>query len=42
MAWLIATGCSFCMIMLDDAAKAVGKDEEIKIKDIAELLAEQL
>ena len=38
----VATGCSFCMIMMDDAAKVVGKDEEIKIKDIAEILDQSL
>ena len=38
----IATGCSFCMIMMDDAAKVAGKDEEIKIKDIAEILDQAL
>jgi Fe-S oxidoreductase/nitrate reductase gamma subunit len=38
----VATGCSFCMIMMDDAVKVAGKEEQIKIKDVAELLDESL
>jgi Fe-S oxidoreductase/nitrate reductase gamma subunit len=39
---IIATACSFCMIMLDDASKVRGKEERIQIKDIAELVADSL
>ncbi|MFQ5864878.1 MAG: heterodisulfide reductase-related iron-sulfur binding cluster [bacterium] len=39
---LAATACPFCNIMLDDARKAKGKEEEIDVKDIAELVAEAL
>lgn len=35
----LAVGCPFCMIMLSDAA---GSDSEMLVKDIAELLAEQI
>jgi Fe-S oxidoreductase len=38
----IATGCPFCMTMMSDGIKDRGKDEEIVVKDIAELIAEQL
>lgn len=38
----IATGCPFCMTMLSDGIKDRGQDENIKVKDIAELVAEQL
>lgn len=37
-----ATACPFCNIMLDDARKAKGKEEEVEVKDIAELVAEAL
>ncbi|MCK4579542.1 MAG: (Fe-S)-binding protein, partial [Candidatus Marinimicrobia bacterium] len=38
----IATACSFCAIMLDDAAKVRGLDEQVKIRDLAELVAESM
>jgi Fe-S oxidoreductase len=38
----IATGCPFCMTMMSDGIKDRGKEEEIRVKDIAELVAEQL
>ncbi len=38
----IATGCPFCMTMLSDGIKDRGKEEEIVVKDIAELIAEKL
>jgi Fe-S oxidoreductase len=37
----IATACPFCMTMMSDGVKAEGR-EEIKVKDVAELVAEQL
>jgi Fe-S oxidoreductase len=38
----IASGCPFCMTMLTDGLKAEDKEESIKQKDIAELLAESV
>ena len=38
---IIATGCPFCYIMMDDGVKEVGADETVIVKDIAMLLAEQ-
>jgi Fe-S oxidoreductase len=38
----VATGCSFCMIMLDDAVKVEGLEGELEVKDVAELVAESL
>ena len=38
----LATACSFCMIMLDDASKVRGKESTVAVKDIAELVAENL
>jgi Fe-S oxidoreductase len=37
-----ATACPFCNIMLDDARKMKGKEDEVSVKDIAELVAEGL
>lgn len=37
----IATACPFCMTMLDDAAKISG-NEDTKVQDIAEILADSL
>jgi heterodisulfide reductase subunit D len=39
---IVATACPFCMTMLTDGLKYKGKEEEIKNKDIAELISESL
>ena len=39
---LIAVGCPFCMAMFDDAARVKGVQENVKIKDIAEVISESL
>ena len=36
----VATGCSFCLIMMDDAMKVEGKEGEIAVRDLAEIVAE--
>jgi Fe-S oxidoreductase len=38
----ICTACPFCMTMLDDGVKDKGKEEEFKVKDIAEIVAQCL
>jgi Fe-S oxidoreductase len=38
----IATGCPFCMTMMSDGIKDKGRGDDIVVKDIAELVAEQL
>jgi len=38
----IAVGCPFCMTMLTDGTKAKDVEETIKVRDIAEILAERL
>lgn len=38
----IATGCPFCILMLEDGAKSLNKDEEIEIKDLAEIVESAL
>jgi Fe-S oxidoreductase len=38
----VATGCPFCMTMLSDGAKDRNIDETIKIKDVAEIVADRL
>ncbi|MGQ9864292.1 MAG: (Fe-S)-binding protein [Bacteroidia bacterium] len=37
---LIAVGCPFCMTMLTDGVKYAGKQDEVQVKDIAEILVE--
>ncbi|MEI7669928.1 MAG: heterodisulfide reductase-related iron-sulfur binding cluster, partial [Pseudomonadota bacterium] len=37
---VIAAACPFCMTMMEDGVKAKGADEKVKVKDIAELVAE--
>ena len=38
----VAVGCPFCMTMLTDGTKAKEVDESLKVKDLAELVAERL
>lgn len=38
----LAVACPFCMTMVSDGVKTFGKTEEIKVKDIAELVAERM
>lgn len=37
----IAVACPFCLVMIDDGVKELGRDD-VKVKDIALLLAERL
>lgn len=38
----IAVGCPFCMTMITDGVKEAGKIEEVKVKDLAEIIAEKI
>jgi Fe-S oxidoreductase len=38
----IATACPYCLIMFDDAVRSQGIGDEIKIMDIAEILAQRM
>ena len=38
---VVATGCPFCFVMMDDGVKELGADEQVKVMDIATLLAER-
>ena len=39
---LIFTACPFCLTMLEDGLKELGREEEIQVKDIAEAVSEGL
>jgi Fe-S oxidoreductase len=39
---VIATACPYCTLMFEDALKTAGKDEEMKVMDIAEIIEESL
>ena len=41
-AGVIATACPFCITMLTDGVKNAGKESEVKVMDVAELIAERL
>ncbi|MBN1632575.1 MAG: 4Fe-4S dicluster domain-containing protein [Ignavibacteria bacterium] len=41
-ATVVASACPFCMTMLSDGIKALEKTEEIKVKDISEILIENI
>jgi Fe-S oxidoreductase len=38
----IATNCPFCMTMIEDGVKNKEKEDDVKVKDIAELVAQEL
>ena len=38
----VAVGCPFCMTMMTDGTKAKGVEESVKVKDLAEIVAERL
>ncbi|MFQ6605541.1 MAG: (Fe-S)-binding protein [Fidelibacterota bacterium] len=38
----VVTACSFCSIMMDDAMKVRGKEDTFQVRDVAEMVAEQL
>jgi len=38
----IAVGCPFCMTMIRDGVKHAGKDQEVEVLDVAEILAAKL
>jgi Fe-S oxidoreductase len=38
----IASACPFCMTMLSDGVKTLEKNEEVEVKDIAEIILEHL
>jgi Fe-S oxidoreductase len=39
---VIAAGCPFCQVMLDDGVTEKGKKDEVAIRDIAEIVADQI
>ncbi|MCA1554307.1 MAG: (Fe-S)-binding protein, partial [Chloroflexi bacterium] len=38
----VATACSYCTIMMEDAVATTGVQEQIRVRDIAELAVEAL
>ena len=39
---IVVTACPYCLIMFDDAIRSKGVDEEVAVKDIAEVLSSHL
>jgi Fe-S oxidoreductase len=39
---ILATACPYCISMLEDSRKTTNKEDQIEVKDIAELIAEAL
>jgi len=38
---VVATGCPFCFVMMDDGIKEVAADDSVRVMDLAVLLAER-
>jgi Fe-S oxidoreductase len=39
---VIATACPYCAVMLGDGLKALGREEDVLVRDIAEIVADRL
>ena len=39
---VIATACPFCLLTIEDAVKTTGREEEIQVMDIMELVAQAM
>jgi Fe-S oxidoreductase len=39
---VVSTACPYCMIMLDDAVRANGKEEEVRVLDLSQLVEESM
>ncbi|MCL4760245.1 MAG: (Fe-S)-binding protein, partial [Burkholderiales bacterium] len=39
---IIATGCPYCAVMLGDGLKALGRDGDVRVLDVAEIVAAAL
>jgi Fe-S oxidoreductase len=39
---VVSTACPYCMIMLDDAVRANGKEETVRVLDLSQLVEESL
>ena len=39
---VVSTACPYCMIMLDDAVRANGREDDVRVLDIAQLVEESM
>jgi len=39
---VVGVSCPYCLTMLSDASKAAEKDEQVKVRDVLEILADRL
>ncbi len=39
---VVSTACPYCMIMLDDAVRASGKEDDVRVLDVAQLVEESM
>ena len=39
---IIGTACPYCAVMIGDGLKALGRDHDVRVLDVAELLAASL
>ncbi|MDH3499836.1 MAG: heterodisulfide reductase-related iron-sulfur binding cluster [Acidimicrobiia bacterium] len=39
---VVAVACPFCFVMMDDGVKEIGRDEEMRVREISMLLAESV
>jgi len=37
---LVAVGCPYCLVMIDDGIKELGKGDEVQVRDIAQILSD--
>ena len=39
---VVSTACPYCMIMLDDAVRALSKEDDVRVLDLSQLVEESL
>jgi Fe-S oxidoreductase len=39
---VVATGCPFCLTMLQDGVNELGKEDQLRVLDVAEIVAQGL
>jgi Fe-S oxidoreductase len=39
---VVSTACPYCMIMLDDAVRANGKEDDVRVMDLSQLVEESI
>lgn len=39
---VVSTACPYCYVMIDDAVKAAGREDDVRVLDLAQVLDESI